>query len=116
MAGESVTLNNILFEQGKADLKNDARTELEKLVKFLIVNPDAEIELSGHTSSEVEREYNRSLSYKRVKSCKDYIVAKGIAEDRIIAIGFGPDRPMLPNTTEENRIKNRRVEMRLKKL
>jgi OOP family OmpA-OmpF porin len=116
MAGESVTLNNILFEQGKADLKNDARTELEKLVNFLIVNPDAEIELSGHTSSEGEREYNRSLSYKRVKSCKDYIVAKGIAEDRIIAIGFGPDRPMLPNTTEENRIKNRRVEMRLKKL
>ena len=80
------------------------------------VNPGAEIELSGHTSSEGERSYNRSLSYKRVKACKDYIVAKGIDEGRIIAVGFGPDRPVASNDTETNRAKNRRVEMRLKKL
>ena len=114
--GESITLNNILFDQGKAEIKNDSKPELEKLVSFLLANPNAEIELSGHTSSEGERGYNLSLSYKRVKACKDFIVAKGITEDRIIAIGFGPDHPVAPNDNETNRTKNRRVEMRLKKL
>jgi outer membrane protein OmpA-like peptidoglycan-associated protein len=114
--GESITLNSILFDQGKAIIKNESIPELDKLVAFLQANPNAEIELSGHTSAEGEREYNRSLSYKRVKACKDYVVAKGIAVDRIIAIGFGPDRPIASNDTEANRAKNRRVEMRLKKL
>jgi outer membrane protein OmpA-like peptidoglycan-associated protein len=114
--GESITLNNILFDQGKAEIKNDSKPELEKLVSFLLANPNAEIELSGHTSSEGERGYNLSLSYKRVKACKDFIVAKGITEDRIIAIGFGPDHPVASNDNETNRTKNRRVEMRLKKL
>jgi outer membrane protein OmpA-like peptidoglycan-associated protein len=114
--GESITLNNILFDQGKSLIKNESKPELDKLLAFLQANPNAEIELSGHTSSEGESAYNHSLSYKRVKSCKDYLVAKGIAEDRIIAIGFGPDRPVAPNDSETNRAKNRRVEMRLKKL
>ena len=116
IVGQSVTLSNILFDQGKADIKNESKPELDKLVAFMQANPGAEIELSGHTSSEGERNYNRSLSYKRVKACKDYVVAKGIAEDRIFAIGFGPDRPVAPNDTETNRAKNRRVEMRLKKI
>lgn len=114
--GASVTLNNILFDQGKADIKSESKPELDNLVTFLKDNPSAEIELSGHTSSEGDKAYNRSLSYKRVKACKDYIVAKGIAEDRIIAIGFGPDRPIASNDTEAGRSKNRRVEMRLIKL
>jgi OmpA-OmpF porin, OOP family len=114
--GESITLNNILFDQGKAEIKPKSKPELDKVVAFLKANPGAEIDLSGHTSSEGERSFNRSLSYKRVKACKDYIISQGIAEDRIIAIGFGPDRPIAPNDTELNRAKNRRVEMRLKKL
>ncbi len=114
--GESITLNNILFDQGKAEIKNESKPELDKLVAFLQANPQAEIELSGHTSAEGERVYNHSLSYRRVKACKDYIVSKGITEDRMIAVGLGSDRPMVPNDTESNRAKNRRVEMRLKKL
>jgi len=114
--GESITLNNIMFDQGKAELKFETKPELDKLAAFLQANSNAEIELSGHTSAEGERAHNRSLSYKRVKACKDYIIAKGVAEERIIAIGFGPDRPVAPNDSEANRAKNRRVEMRLKKL
>ena len=114
--GESITLNNILFDQGKADIKTESKPELDKVVTFLKTNPAAEIELSGHTSSEGERNLNRSLSYKRVKACKDYIVARGIAEDRLVAIGFGPDRPTASNDTEAGRTQNRRVEMRITKL
>lgn len=116
VVGETVNLNNIMFDQGKAELKNQSKAELDKVVAFLKVNINAEIELSGHTSSEGEANFNRSLSYKRVKACKDYILAQGIDAGRIIAIGYGPDRPAVPNDSEVNRAKNRRVEMRLVKL
>lgn len=114
--GESITLNNILFDQGKADIKSESKPELDKVVAFLKANPTAEIELSGHTSSEGERNLNRSLSYKRVKACKDYIVTRGIPEDRLVAVGFGPDRPVASNDSEAGRVQNRRVEMRVTKL
>jgi outer membrane protein OmpA-like peptidoglycan-associated protein len=90
--------------------------ELDKVVAFMKANPGAEIELSGHTSSEGDAALNRSLSYRRVKACKDYIVSKGVDPGRIIAQGHGPDRPVAPNDTEANRAKNRRVEMRVVKL
>lgn len=114
--GEAISLNNILFDQSKAIIKNESAPELEKVVLFLRDNMSAEIELSGHTSSEGDPAYNRSLSYKRVNACKEYIVAKGIDPGRIIAKGYGPDRPVAPNDTEANRARNRRVEMRLVKL
>jgi len=114
--GEAVNLANILFDQGKADLRPESKPELDKVVTFLSANSGAEIELSGHTSSEGDAAYNRSLSYRRVKACKDYIVAKGIDAGRIIAKGYGPDRPVAPNDTEANRARNRRVEMRVVKL
>jgi len=114
--GESINLNNILFDQGKSELRQASKEELDKIAVFLETNPNAEIELSGHTSSEGEAGYNRSLSYKRVKACKDYILLKGIDPGRIIAVGFGPDHPVVPNDSETNRAKNRRVEMRVVKL
>ncbi len=114
--GQSITLNALLFEQGKADLNAASGAELDKLLAFMKNNAGAEIELSGHTSSEGDRAMNRSLSYKRVKACKDYLVSRGIEEGRIIAVGFGPDKPVAPNDTETGRAKNRRVEMRLTKL
>ncbi len=114
--GDAVTLNNILFDQGKADLRPESRPELDKVVAFLQANPKAEIELSGHTSSEGDAALNRSLSYRRVKACKDYIVSKGVDRGRVIAHGYGPDRPVAPNDTEANRARNRRVEMRVARL
>lgn len=111
--GEAITLNNILFDQGKADLKAESKPELDKVVAFMKTNPTAQIELSGHTSSEGDRNFNKTLSYKRVKACKDYIVAAGIAEDRLIAVGYGPDRPVATNDTPEGKKLNRRVEMRI---
>jgi len=112
-AGESITLNKILFDQGKAELKSESIAELEKILAFMKINPTAEIELSGHTSSEGDPSLNRSLSYKRVNACKTYLTTKGIDTGRILVKGCGPDKPVAPNDTEVNRAKNRRVEMRI---
>lgn len=114
--GESITLNKILFDQGKATLRPESMVELDKIFQFLIEYKEAEIELSGHTSSEGGYDLNRSLSYQRVNVCKQYIINKGIDPGRIVAIGLGPDRPEAPNDTEANRALNRRVEMRLVRL
>jgi outer membrane protein OmpA-like peptidoglycan-associated protein len=116
IVGEIVNMNNILFDVGKADLKLASFAELDKIVAFMKENINSEIELSGHTSAEGDAAINRSLSYKRVTACKNHIVSKGIDAGRIIAVGYGPDRPVAPNDSEANRIKNRRVEMRVMKL
>lgn len=113
--GQAFNLNNVLFDQGKAVLKKESMPELDKVVQFLKDNPTAEVELSGHTSSEGDAAANRSLSYRRVKACKDYVTGKGIDAGRVVAVGYGPDRPVAPNDTEPNRKLNRRVEFRVVK-
>lgn len=115
-AGETLRLNRILFDQGKSDLRPASLEELDRIVGFMKANPTAEIELSGHTSSEGDAAMNRSLSYGRVKACKDYVVGKGIDTGRITVVGHGPDRPVESNDTEAGRASNRRVEMRVLKL
>lgn len=111
--GAALILGNILFDQGKSELKPQGIEELKKLLAFLKANPVAEIELSGHTSSEGDAALNRTLSYRRVNACKKYLVAQGIDAGRVVALGFGPDRPVAPNDTETNRAMNRRVELRI---
>lgn len=114
--GDNLVMNNIQFEVNSAVLLAAGKTELDKLAAFMKENPSVEILLSGHTSSEGSAALNRELSLKRVKSCKDYLSAKGIDEGRITIRGFGPDQPIAPNDTETNRARNRRVEMKVTKL
>jgi OmpA-OmpF porin, OOP family len=114
--GESIIFNKIQFEQGSAVLSEVAKAELTKIVAFLQQNPKATIQLSGHTSSEGDRNGNVKLSFNRVNSCRDFIVSKGIEIGRITAVGFGPDKPIETNATEEGRKTNRRVEMQVLKL
>jgi outer membrane protein OmpA-like peptidoglycan-associated protein len=114
--GDHVVMNNIQFEVNSAVLLAAGKQELDKLAAFMKQNPSMEILLSGHTSSEGSASLNRELSLKRVKSCKDYLVSKGIEEGLITIKGFGPDQPVAPNDTEANRSRNRRVELKITKL
>lgn len=114
--GDDIVLNNIQFDVNSAILKTAGKTELDKLVALMKQNESIEILLSGHTSAEGSASLNRELSLKRVRSCKDYLIAKGIDDGRITIKGFGPDMPVAPNDNEANRAKNRRVEMKITKL
>jgi OOP family OmpA-OmpF porin len=111
--GARVVLNNIFFDYNKFDIKSESITELEKVVRFLSDNPKIKIEVSGHTDTEGNEETNQVLSQKRAASVSDYLTQKGIAANRIKTVGLGSKKPLLDNTTEENRKVNRRIEFRI---
>ncbi len=114
--GETVVVNKIQFSQASALLRTESRSELDKIADLLLKNPSMSIELAGHTSAEGDRQANIGLSLRRVESCKNYLIEKGIESGRILTAGYGPDKPIANNNLEQERAKNRRVEMRVLKM
>ena len=74
-------------------------------------NPQIKVEIQGHTDDIGTAEYNQMLSEKRAQSVMAYLVENGIDPARLTAKGYGEERPRFPNDSEENRARNRRVEM-----
>lgn len=107
------TLNNIFFESGRYDLAIKSRTELERLVTFMKANPSVKIEVAGHTDDQGEAATNLVLSRKRAQAVVDYLTRAGIEATRIQTNGYGEGKPLVPNTTDENRRLNRRIEWRV---
>ncbi|MGE5450766.1 MAG: OmpA family protein [Acidobacteriota bacterium] len=109
--GLVVVLQDVLFDVGKADLKEGARSRLEKLASALTNNPDRHVLIEGFTDSTGSAELNQKLSEERAQSVKDALTALGISADRIETKGFGKQRPVATNKTAAGRQQNRRVEV-----
>jgi len=114
--GTTVTLQNVLFIQSKAELLPQSYAQLDEVVEFLKANPHIEIELSGHTDNRGSFRQLLTLSQQRVNRVKHYLVSKGIEAKRITGKGYGGSKPIAGNDTEESRALNRRVEFVIKKL
>lgn len=110
--GTSVSLDNILFDFNKSTLLSSSLPQLDKVSKILSESPDLNVEIIGHTDSIGIDDYNKELSMRRAFSVREYLISKGISADRISCTGMGATMPLLPNTTEENRAKNRRIEFK----
>ncbi len=108
--GTTTTLNNLFFDVDKYDLKDKSITELEKVRRFLEENPTVNIGVAGHTDNSGSVSYNKELSINRAKSVYQYLVERGIAENRLKFRGYGQEQPVVPNDSEENKQKNRRIE------
>jgi OOP family OmpA-OmpF porin len=100
----------IRFETGKAVIDQDSAGLLDRLIETVLRCPAAQIEIAGHTDSNGEKEANLALSIRRAQSVADYFVKAGIPKERITAVGFGSERPVASNDTEEGRAQNRRIE------
>ena len=105
-------LNNIFFDTAKWDLKSESIAELDKLASLLKANPDLPIEISGHTDDVGKDADNLLLSQKRAKAVVDYLAQKGVNILKIKAEGYGKMLPYLPNSSDENRKLNRRIEVK----
>lgn len=111
--GEAVVLKNIFFDFNKADLKEESKVELNKMVAFLNRNPKLNVEIGGHTDNVGGKTYNQALSEKRAKSVLDYLAANGISGSRLSSKGYGDNQPIADNTTETGRAQNRRTEFKI---
>ena len=111
---KSIVLENIYYDLDRANIRDDAALELNKLVRILIDNPKISIELSSHTDDRATVEYNLDLSQRRAESAVNYIISKGISKNRLIAKGYGESELIIKNaTSEEEHQINRRTEFKV---
>jgi len=101
----------INFDTGKSVIRDDSKPIIDQIVEMMKSNPDLKIGVEGHTDNTGTPASNKTLSEARAKSVVAAIAAKGISADRLSPSGFGQDRPIADNGTEEGRAQNRRVEL-----
>jgi outer membrane protein OmpA-like peptidoglycan-associated protein len=101
----------ILFETGKSALKTDAKVSLAKLAGILLMIPNANIQVEGHTDSTGSEATNAKLSLDRASAVMDFLKSQGVEAGRISAKGLAAAQPVASNDTPDGRAKNRRVEI-----
>ena len=110
---ESVVLKGVNFELNSSELTAGSSEALDKAVAAMNKYGDLRIEIQAHTDSMGEAAYNQALSEKRAASVREYLVAEGVAANRMEAKGYGESNPIADNGTREGRAKNRRVELEI---
>ncbi len=111
---EEVKIDNIYYDYDKADLREESKIELNKLVNILKETPDVKLQINSHSDERGEANYNKELSQRRAQSVVDYLIAKGINPDRLIAKGYGFEMPLIKHAkTEEQHQKNRRTTFKI---
>jgi outer membrane protein OmpA-like peptidoglycan-associated protein/opacity protein-like surface antigen len=106
-------IEGISFRKNSAVIKPASFKTLKEAIKVLQAYPALRIEIAGHTSDEGKREFNMKLSERRAEAAKAYLVKGGVDASRIIAVGYGPDKPIADNKTKKGQEKNRRIEFHL---
>jgi len=109
--GLIVSMPDVLFDTGKADLKPTARERLAKVAGILLAYPDIHVEIDGYTDSTGSLEFNERLSQERAESVRSYLTSQGVNQSSITTQGFGPNDPIASNETSAGRQQNRRVEL-----
>lgn len=114
--GSSVLLENVAFARGTAELEGEqSKASLIELAAFLKENPTVKIRISGHTDNAGDPGLNKALSLQRAGSIRKFLIEQGVPADNLRTSGWGGTRPIASNSTEEGRIKNRRVEIQVEK-
>ena len=107
----NIAAKNIFFATGSAKLSPKSFKSLNEVAALLAADESLMINIDGHTDTTGKREKNMTLSDSRANSVKTYLASKGVADSRMTATGYGPDRAVATNKTAAGRAKNRRVEM-----
>lgn len=106
--------DKVQFQTGSAEILQVSYELLDDVAKVLQKHPEILlVQIEGHTDSVGDASYNRKLSQQRADSVVKYLVERGVDAKRLVGKGFGPDRPVGDNTTEDGREQNRRVEFNI---
>jgi outer membrane protein OmpA-like peptidoglycan-associated protein len=108
--------SEVLFGPGKAALKKGAETELESVALFIKHFSPSKLVIEGHTDGDGEADYNQRLSEDRAKSVRLLLVSNPlyeefVTEQMVVAVGYGEERPIVPNDSDINKALNRRIEI-----
>ncbi len=106
-------IKGIYFATGRAKIRRRSFRLLDRAVKVLKEFKALKLEISGHSDNRGKHAFNIDLSQKRAQAVVDYMVKKGVAAERLIAKGMGPDAPIASNKTRKGRAKNRRIEFKI---
>jgi len=106
-------IENIEFEVAKGSLTPRGKGTVDKLANILTQYPNIKTEIAGHTDSDGSAQFNQRLSQSRVNTVKKRLVSKGISATRLTAKGYGESQPLVPNTSDANKQRNRRVEINI---
>jgi outer membrane protein OmpA-like peptidoglycan-associated protein len=104
-------LTGVNFDTGKATIKRESYDRLDIVYEFLAHKKSARVEISGHTDNVGKTKANKTLSAARAEACRAYLIGKGIDSLRMTTAGWGDEKPIAPNDTDEGRQKNRRIEV-----
>jgi OmpA-OmpF porin, OOP family len=108
--GQTIRMNNIFFDTGEYELLANSYSELKRIIKLLKQQPNIKIQINGHTDDIGSSSNNMTLSKKRAYAVSYYLAEKGCDKSRLAIKGFGETKPVVKNTSAENRQQNRRVE------
>lgn len=111
--GTVIQVNNLYFKADSFKIQENSYAALDEVYDFLVENPDVKIEVGGHTNGVPSHDYCDRLSTTRAKAVVDYLVEKGINEDRLSYKGYGKRFPVASNETKAGRAKNQRVEIKI---
>lgn len=111
LVGNKIALKNVFYDTGKSTLRPESISELNRIVKLMNLNTDIKIEIASHTDSQSSAEFNLKLSQARSQAVLDYLFAAGVSKDQVVAVGYGEEKPIATNDTEEGRSQNRRTEI-----
>ncbi|QTT90053.1 OmpA family protein [Pseudomonas chlororaphis] len=109
--GLVMTLGDVLFDTGEAELKSSANRTVLKVVQFLQLNPKRVVRIEGYTDNTGDKQSNLKLSRDRAQAVADILVDLGVEEKRVQVEGYGDEYPVEANASERGRAQNRRVEI-----
>jgi outer membrane protein OmpA-like peptidoglycan-associated protein len=109
--GLIVSMSDVLFDFNQATLKPGAKLRLAKISGIILAYPDLKLEIDGFTDNKGTPQYNMTLSDKRAKAVRDFLVGQGVGTDAVMTKGFGESNPVASNATPAGRQQNRRVEL-----
>lgn len=110
---QTIVLRGVNFEYNKDVLTSEATGILDAIVPGLVAQPKLTLEIGGHTDSKGADGYNKALSKRRADSVRKYLISKGVAAERLAAVGYGEAKPIGDNKTDAGRAENRRVEFQV---
>jgi outer membrane protein OmpA-like peptidoglycan-associated protein len=109
--GIVLTVGDVLFASGKADIAPGAQRHIDKLAEFLNKNPNRNLLIEGHTDNTGGEDLNIKLSQQRAEAVRDLLIARGVSPQRITTRGYGPKYPLVSNDSAAGRQQNRRIDV-----